>query len=57
MTFAVDGFAKASKRHSMPGGIWIAAVVCTLITPCMIGIAMSQKLHDWPVNTSSFRLW
>ena len=57
MTNAINGFSHQSTYASQPRHRWMAAVVCTLIAPCMIGIAMSQKLHDWPIDTSSFRLW
>ena len=57
MTSAMKGF-----DHSRAGAMTMATLlmhiaVCSFIVPCLLAIGLSQKLHDWPPQASTFKLW
>ena len=57
MTSAMKGF-----DHSRAGAMTMATLlmhiaVCSFIVPCLVAIGLSQKLHDWPPQASTFKLW
>jgi len=55
MTSAIQGFGPSSCSRGLRL-LWMGAV-CGLIVPCMAGLALSQKLHHWPVGEANFRIW
>ena len=55
MSSAIQGFGpSACNRGSR---LVLLGVVCGLIVPCLAGLALSQKLHRWPLEEANFRLW
>ena len=55
MTSAVRGFGPSEPLKA--GRLLLMGAVCGLIVPCMAGLALSQKLHRWPVGEANFRIW
>jgi len=55
MASAVKGFAP-SQTDRLPK-LLVYAAICSVIAPCMLGIALSQKLHQWPRHAAMFQTW
>ena len=57
MTSALKAFNidRAESNHATK--ILLYATIWSLITPCMVGIALSQELNRWPIGEAIFKLW
>jgi hypothetical protein len=57
MTSAIKGFHHEPKAVNLTPQHLISMAICSMIAPCLIGIGISQKLNQWPLNTAVFKIW
>ena len=57
MSTALHGFDGSNIKQAKASGLLFNALICAVITPCLVGLALSWKLNRWTVGDSSFRLW
>jgi len=55
MPSALQGFERSETTETPK--LLLYSVVCGLAAPCMVGIALSQKLSRWPEAEAPFKLW
>ena len=57
MSTALHGFDNSNIKQAQASRLFFSALICAVITPCLVGLALSWKLNHWTVGESSFRLW
>jgi hypothetical protein len=57
MSSALKAFSVDRAESNYATKILLYATICSLITPCMVGIALSQELNRWPIGAAVFKLW
>ena len=57
MSTALRGFDNSNIKQAQASRLFFSALIFAVITPCLIGLALSWKLNRWTVGESSFRLW
>ena len=57
MSTALHGFDGSNIKQARSSRLLFSALICAVITPCLVGLALSWKLNRWTVGESSFRLW
>lgn len=57
MTSAMKGFDHSRAGSTTMATLLMHIAVCSFIVPCLLAIGLSQKLHDWPPQASTFKLW
>ena len=55
MTSSLKTFSPSESNEVK--NLLLYAIICSLITPCMVGITLSQELNRWPIGEASFKLW
>ena len=57
MTTAMKGFDHSKVGSMTLSVLLVNLAICSVIVPCLVAIGLSQKLHDWPPEVSTFKLW
>ena len=57
MSTALRGFDNSNIKQAQASSLFFSALIFAVVTPCLIGLALSWKLNRWTVGESSFRLW
>ena len=57
MSTALQGFDSSNIKQAQFSRLFFSALTCAVITPCLVGLALSWKLNRWTLGESSFRLW
>ena len=57
MSTALHGFDNSNIKQAKASRLLFSALICAVVAPCLVGMALSWKLNRWTVGESSFRLW